>query len=351
MITWPPKRAHASRPARGRAGGVPTPTPPTLVALVIAAVIVGCAAPAPSPTWLTPQPRPSPSLPADGPAGSGLLLLTTVDGVRSLALVLPSAEVVALPVPGPSTMSVTPMPDGALVALLADGAAFLAPGGPSGLLAGTGWRALGIRWTGSIPDTSMIFGATASPDGTRLAAIARPPEAESPSALVIIEPTAGRGVVWQLDNESTGVAPAWLNASTVAVVQRGRDHRTFLAVLAAASGAASDRISFRALDFHTSGDTETAVVLGDENRLLVGPTAELLERRSAPDEGPATYPGDTVRGGVALDQDGRHLAAVVEDGTGASWIATFELVGDNWQPGARIAAPSGSSGGWVAWLP
>jgi len=351
VIAWPPKRAQASRSAVGRAGRAPTPAPPTRLALVIAAVIVGCAAPAPSAPALTPGPRPSPSPSADGPAGSGLLLLATADDEAVLTLVKPTAETVALPLPHPSTMSVTPMLGGTLVALLADGRAFVAPSGQAGLIAGARWRPLDLRWAGALPRTSIIFGATASPDGRRLAAIARPPDAESPSALVVVEPAAGRGRVWQLADESTGVPPAWLDESSVAVVQRGRDGRTFLAVLAVATGEALDRIHVRALQFQTSGDTRTAVVLGDESRLLVGPTADVLERRRVPDEGAAIRPGDVVRGGVALDHDGRRLAAVVEDVAGVSRIATFESVGDAWQPGVRIPAPSGSRGGWVSWLP
>ena len=39
---------------------------------------------------------------------------------------------------------------------------------------------------------AIIFAASASPDGKRIAAVARPPFAESPSALVIVEPAAGR---------------------------------------------------------------------------------------------------------------------------------------------------------------
>ncbi len=294
---------------------------------------------------------PSSSDSADAPAESGLLLLAPAGDVQALSLVRPTAEVVALPLPNPSTAAATPMLDGALVALVTDGRTFMAPDGPAGLLAGTGWQPLDLRWAGAMPPGAIVFGATASPTGSRLAAIARPPDAESPSALVVIDPTAGRGFIWPMADESIGAPPAWLDESSVAVVQRGRDGRTFLAVLAIATGKEVDRISLRALAFQTSGDTRTAVVLGDDSRLLVGPTAEVLERRRAPEGGPALRPGDVVRGGVALDRDGLRLAAVVEDIAGVSRIATFERVGDAWQPGARIAAPSGSSGGWVAWLP
>jgi hypothetical protein len=249
-------------------------------------------------------------------------------------------------------MAVTPMFDGGLVALLGDGRAFAAPGGAAGLLAGTGWRALELRWAGALPDTAIIFGAAASPDGRRLAAIARPPDAEGPSALVVVEPDEGRGFTWTLVAESLGVPPAWIDDSRVALVQRGRDGQTFLSILAVATGREIDRISFRALDFRTSGDARTAVVLGDESRLLVGATEEVLARRRAPDGGPATLPGDVVRGGVALDREGRRLAAVVDDEVaGVGRIAIFERVAGAWQATSRIAAPRGSSGGTVAWLP
>ncbi len=101
-----------------------------------------------------------------------------------------------------------------------------------------------------------------------------------------------------------------------------------------------DRIPFRALALGTSGDGQTAVVLGDESRLLVGPMTDVLERRRAPDGGPDLAPGDVVRGGVALDRDGRRLAAVVEDAAGISRIATFVRAGEAWEPGVRFAGPA-----------
>jgi hypothetical protein len=248
-------------------------------------------------------------------------------------------------------MAVTPMGDGSLVALLADGRAFVAPEGPAGLLSGTGWHPLELEWNGALPTEAIIFAASASPDGKRIAAVARPPFAESPSALVIVEPAAGRAAVSALPDESTGAAPAWLEGDHVAVVQRGRAGQTFLAVLTAASGKVIDRITFRALDVGTSGDAGTTVIHGDESRLFVGPTADVLERRRVPDEGPVIRPGDVIRGGVALDRDGRRFAVVVEDVAGVSRIATFERAGDAWLPGVRIPAPPGSSGGRLAWLP
>lgn len=353
MSTRPPLRAPASRPAVGRAGRHPTRGLLAVATLAAAAIVVaGCATPGPSSPAATGSATPSPTTSPGGPAGPTLLLLAVADDVRVLSLLRPSDEVVALPLPDPSTMAVTPMLDGTLVALLGDGRAFVAPGGAAGLLAGTGWRPLDLRWAGALPATSIIFGATASPDGRRLAAIARPADAEGPSALVVVEPTEGRGFTWRLAAESLGVPPAWIDDSRLALVQRGRDGRTFLSILTVATGQEVDRISFRALDFQTSGDARTAVVLGDESRLLVGATEDVLDRRRAPDGGPATQPGDVVRGGVALDREGRHLAAVVDDETaGVSRIAIFERVGGAWQTTTRIPAPRGSSGGTVVWLP
>jgi hypothetical protein len=248
-------------------------------------------------------------------------------------------------------MAVTAVGDGSLVALLADGRAFLAADGPAGLLAGAGWRPLDLRWSGALPDDAIIFAATASPDGTRLAAIARPPVAESPSALVIVEPAAGSAEAVALPNESLGAPPAWLDRDQVAIVQRGRDARTLVAVVDLATEGVVDRIPFRALALGTSGDGQTVVVLGDESRLLVGLTTDVLERRRAPDGGPDLAPGDVVRGGVALDRDGRRLAAVIEDTAGISRIATFVRAGEAWEPDVRFAALPGSFGGRLAWLP
>ena len=322
-----------------------------VAAWIAAGIVAGCGSPSPSQPTAAPAPTAPPPASPGEPGGTALLLLTTVDDVPALALVRSSVGSAALPLPDPSTMAVTAMGDGSLVALLADGRAFLAADGPAGLLAGAGWRPLDLRWSGALPDDAIIFAATASPDGTRLAAIARPPFAESPSALVIVEPAAGRAEAVALPNESLGAPPAWLDGDQVAIVQRGRDGRTLVAVVDLATGRMVDRIPFRALALGTSGDGQTAVVLGDESRLLVGPTTDVLERRRAPDGGPDLAPGDVVRGGVALDRDGRRLAAVVEDAAGISRIATFVRAGDAWEPDVRLAAPPGSYGGRLAWLP
>ncbi len=353
MSAGPPLSIRASRPVVGRAGRHPTRGPGVVAALAAAAVVAaGCATPGPGSPSVTRSPAPSPAASPAGPAGPALLLLAVADGVRGLSLLRPSAEVVVLPLPDPATMTVTPLLDGTLVALLGDGRAFAAPGGAAGLLAGIGWQPLDLRWAGALPGTAIIFGATASPDGRRLAAIARPPDAEGPGALVVVEPAEGRVFTWRLAAESLGVPPAWIDDSRVALVQRGRDGQTFLSIVAVATGREVDRISFRALDFRTSGDGRTAVVLGDESRLFVGATEEVLARRRAPDGGPASQPGDVVRGGVALDRLGRRLAAVVDDEVaGGGRIVIFERVAGAWQTTARIPAPRGSSGGTVAWLP
>lgn len=347
----------APRPAAGRAGSRPAPGPRTRVALAAAAavaVVLGACAPtAPSARTTTVAPgSPAPTTPPGGSTGPEILLLADAEGTRTLSLLRPSGDVVALPVPDPSTAAVAPMADGSLVALLADGRAFVTPRGAPGLRAGDGWRALPLAGGGSLPPGNLVFfGASLSPDGTTLAAIARPPDTEAPSALVLVEPGRGRREVVPLAGQSAGTPPAWVDDDRVAVIQRDRFDRTNLAIVVAASGEIVDRISFRALNFGTSGDARTAVVLGDESRLLVGSTAAVLERRAAPDGGPATLAADWARGGLALDGAGRRLAVVVEDSSGVSRIATFERVGETWQPGVRIAAPSGSSGGWIAWLP
>ncbi len=356
-MAHPPLRPSAPRPAIGRAGRPSIPgrqrrvVLATAAALVAAGIVGGCGPLSSGPPTNAPSPTAPPEASTGESAGSALLLLTRVDDVPVLSLVRPSVGVATLPLPDPSTIAVTPMGNGSLVALLADGGAFVAPGGAAGLLAGTGWRRLDLRWSGALPAEAILFAATASPDGQRLAAVARPPFAESPSALVIVEPAAGRAAAWSLPDESTGAAPAWVDGDRVALIQRGRAGQTFLAVLGAARGKVIDRITFRALDVGTSGDAGTTVVRGDESRLFVGQTADVLERKRLPDEGPVIRPGDAVRGGVALDRDGRHLAAVIEDTAGVSRIAIFEKVGDAWRPAAGIAPPPGSSGGRVSWLP
>ena len=360
MIPRPPLRLPAPRPATGRAGRPSSPGRRRWVAPVIAAgvaagltagVVAGCGPSAPSKPPVAPSPTPPPAALPGAPAGPTLLLLATVTEAPVLGMMRPAAGITALPLPGPSTMAVTPMGNGSLVALLADSGAFVAPEGLPGLLAGAGWRRLDLRWSGAPPAEAIIFAAATSPGGERLAAIARPPFAESPSALVVVEPLEGRAEAVALPDESVGATPAWLDDDRVAIVQRDRDGETFVSIIAIATGRVVDRIPFRALAFGTSGDGQVSVILGHESRLFVGATAGVLARRRAPDDGPDLAPGDVVRGSVALDSDGRRLAAVVEDAAGISRIATFVRAGDAWEPGARIAAPPGSYGGRLAWLP
>ena len=361
MIAPPPRGSLTPRPAGGRAGGRHGPgsrawARPTVLLVIIFAVaaILGACAPTPSSTPF-PSERPgSPALatPPGGAAGPDLLLLADAEGHRTLSLLRLSGDVVPLPVPDPSTVAVTPMPDGGLVALLADGRAFLAPRGAAGLVAGDGWRPLPLAASGSLPPGTFIaFGATLAPDGTTLAAIARPPDAEMPGSLVLVDPGRGRSEILALPGQLAGTPPAWVDEARVAVVGRDRHDRTELVIVEAASGTIVDRIPMRALDVRTSGDTRTAVVLGDGGSLLVGSTAALLERRAAPAGGPATPAGDAVRGGLALDEAGRRLAAVVDEGDdGPARVAVYELDGATWRAAARLTPPAGTRGGTVAWL-
>ena len=368
MSTRPPSRALAPRPATGRAGSRPAPGSRTRAALLVAVVVTlgACApiapsAPAPSdgpglpvPTTTGSSPGvPGLTTPAGGSAGPELLLLADAEGTRTLSLLRPSSNGIGLPLPDPSTVAVVPMADGSLVALLADGRAFVARRGAPGLRAGDGWRSLTLAGDGELPPGALVFfGASLSPDGTTLAAIARPPDTEAPGALVLVEPGRGRREVLPLDGQSAGTPPAWVDDERVAILQRDRLERTYLALVVAASGEIVDRISLRALDVRTSGDARTAVVLGDEGRLLIGSTAAVLDRRAAPDGGPSTPSTDRTRGGLALDHDGRRLAVAVDEGDdGLGLIAVYERVGDTWQTGVRLAAPAGSHGGFIAWLP
>jgi hypothetical protein len=202
-----------------------------------------------------------------------------------------------------------------------------------------------------MPPGAIVWSATSSPDGTRLAAIARPPDTESPSALVVIEPGRGRRDIRPLADESEGVAPAWIDDTRVAIVQRDHFDRPFLALVVVATGRVTDRLPFRALDFGTSRDARTSVVLTGD-RIVVGPTASVLEMRRAPDTGPTTPSGDSVRGGIALSADGRYLAVAIEEGDpGPSRIAIYERAGGTWRAAIRITPPASASGGWLTWLP
>ena len=299
----------------------------------------------------TPTAAATPPAPSGAPAGRELLLLAFDAGAAALSLVRLSGDVVPLPLPDPSVAAVAPAAGGQLVAVLRDGRAFAAPRGPAGLVAGTSWRDLSLTGPGAMPPGAVVWSATSSPDGARLAAIARPPDTESPSALIVIEPGRGRREIRPLAEGSEGIAPAWIDDAHVAIVQRDRLDRPFLALVAVATGRVADRLPIRALDFGTSGDALTSAVLTGD-RIVVGPTASLLETRRAPDTGPATPPGDSVRGGIALSGDGRYLAVAIEEGDpGPSRIAIYEQAGGGWRAAIRITPPASASGGWLTWLP
>ncbi len=389
MSHLPPDRLDAPRPAHGRARGTRVARLAAgLGGAVLAVAMTGCARPVPSapasigsaaspdipaasgtprtpgasgpptsaaaPTRGVDPTRPAASrsaTPTDTAAAPELLLLANGGNVVALFLVRLSGDVVQLPLPDPSVAAVAPAADGKLVALLRDGRAFVAPRGPDGLLAGTGWRALALAGSGSMPPGTVVSAATSSPDGRRLVAIARPRDAFLPSALVVIEPDRGRRDIRQLADETDGVPPAWIDDARVAIVQRDRLDRTFLAIVAVATGQVTDRLAVRVLDFGTSRDSRISVGV-THDRIVVGPTASVLELRRAPDSGPSTPPDDFVRGGVALSDDGRYLAAAIEeDDSGRRRIAIYEQTDGSWRATIRIAPPDGTPGGWLTWLP
>ena len=395
MSRIPPNRFVARRPAGGRATsrhatgfaaflarsliavafagctpGVPTPPTPSAPAASAAPrtadaptpAAPAASAPTPSsspsaatPDAATPIPTPAaattPPAPTGAPAVPELLLLGYQGDAAALWVVRLSGDVVPLPLPAPSVAAVAPTDGGQLVAVLGDGRAFVTPRGPAGLRTGAGWRALALTGPGAMPPGAIVWSATSSPDGTRLAAIARPRDAESPSALIIIEPGRGRREIRPLAEGSEGIPPAWIDETHVAIVQRDRFDRLFLALVAVATGRVTDRLPLRVLDFGTSRDGRTSVVQ-TRDAVVVGPTASVLEVRRVPDTGPAMPPGDSVRGGIALSSDGRSLAVAIEEGDpGSSRIAIYERVGRAWRAAIRITLPAGASGGWLTWLP
>ena len=278
-------------------------------------------------------------------------MLTSAGDVASLHLVRLSGEVISIPVPDPSVAAVAPIAGGRLLAVLRDGRSFVATRGPGGLATGTGWHALALRGPGTMPPGAIAWSATASPDGSRVAVIARPADTQAPSALVVIEPDRGRREVHLLANESEGVPPAWVDAARVAIVQRDRFDRVFLAILAAADGQTLERIDVRGVGFATSGNGATCVALRDD-RVVVGPTASVLALGLLPESGPALAAADRPSGGVALSVDGHFLALGVQDGeTGPTRVAIYERIGGTWHPGLRIALPDDASGGQPTWLP
>jgi len=159
----------------------------------------------------------------------------------------------------------------------------------------------------------------------------------------MIEPGGRRRDVRPLAGQSEGLAPAWIDATTVAVVQRDRSDRLFVAIVAAATGRLFDPLEIEALDYQTSRDSRTSAIL-TRDRIAVGPTASVLELRKAPDGGPATPLTDIVRGGIALSADGRYLAAAVEEGNpGRARVAIYERAGGRWLASIRVSSPGGAN--------
>ena len=365
MSRTPPNRFVAPRPAAGRARSRhATGYGSRLLRFLVGLAIAGCAPVAPTTSVApstsaasTPAESPTAGASAAPPAPTGTatgpdLLLLAFDGdAATLCLVRLSGEVVPLPLPDPGVAAVVPVAGGRLVALLRDGDAFVAPGGPAGLLAGTGWRTLPITNSGALPVGAIVWSAASSPDGMQVAAIARPRDAESPSALVVIEPVRGRRDIRPLADGAEGVPPAWIGPGRVVIMERDRLDRSFLALIATATGRVADRLPIRALAFGTSGDARSAVVV-ETDGIVVGPTASVLATRRAPEAGPAMPAGDVVRGGVALSADGGFLAAAIEEGdSGPSRIAVYEKTGGAWRGVIRVQPPVSASGGWLAWLP
>ena len=201
-----------------------------------------------------------------------------------------------------------------------------------------------------MPSGALIWSATSSPDGEQVAAIARPRDAESPSALVVIQVDLGRREILPLADESEGVPPAWVDGTHVAIVQRDHLDRLLLALVEVATGRVTNRLALRAMDVAASADAGTLALVTD-GRIAVGPAAAVLSLGRAPEAGPVLPPGDVIRGGIALDGDGGSLAVAVEAGDpGPSRIAVYVRDGDAWRAGARITPPVSASGGWLTWL-
>ncbi len=368
MTRTPPDRSVLLRPAARRAKLPPAAGPaPWLTLALVAAFVAGCARVAPS----SPLPQPAPTgrtapsatgrtAPAatGSNAGPALLLLAAAgdDGAvaegaaASLVLIQLSGHSITLPLPAPSVAAVVPGVAGGLVAVLRDGRAFIAPGGPAGLATGSGWRPVALDGPGRLPPGAFVWSASASPDGRQVAAVARPGDAESPSALVVIDAGQGRREILPLADASEGVPPAWVDAAHVVIVQRDHLDRLFLALVKVGTGQVTDRLAVRALDIAASANAGTLALVTD-GRVVVGPTAPILRLGQAPDTGPILPPTDLVRGGIALDADGGVLAVAVEAGDpGPSRIAVYVRDGETWRAGARITPPVSASGGWLAWL-
>jgi hypothetical protein len=336
----------------GCAPAVPTARPSIAATASSAALASGSATPA-APTR-GPIPTPAgatPVAPTLAPGGPDLLLLAFDGETASLRLVRLSGEVIPIPLPDPSVAAVAPITGDRLVAVLRDGRAFVARRGPDGLVSGTEWHAIALNGPGVMPAGAFVWSATASPDGTRVAAIARPGDTQSRSALVVIDPARGRREVNRLADETEGVPPAWIDEARLAIVQRDRFDRVFLGLVAVSDGLVLDRLRVRAIGFGTSGDGRRSVALV-EDHLVVGATASVLASLRLPESGPVLPAADLVSGGFALSRDGRFLAIVVQQGdAGPSSLAIYEHVGDAWLAGPRLAQPDGLSVGWPTWLP
>lgn len=377
MSRVPPGRLVAPRPAGGRARSPRTTAFAPSLAWSLVLALAGCAPAVPTASAAadastspvprtsdtatlaapTPSARPTssagstPAVPSSTPTGPDLLLLAFEGEAASLQLIRLSGTVIPVALPDPSAAAVVPIAGGRLVAVLRDGRAFVARRGPAGLASGTGWRALTLRGSVEMPPGAFVWSATASPDGSRVAAIARPGDAQSPSALVIIDPARGQREVHPLADETEGVPPAWVDGERLVIVQRDRFDRVFLAIVAVATGQVTDRLQLRALEFGTSGDGRTAAALG-EGGVVVGPAASVLALRRLPESGPTLPAADRVSGGLSLSEDGRFVAIVVQDGdAGPSSLAIYQQVGGAWRIGPRIAQGAGLAGGWPTWLP
>ncbi len=353
MSPGPPVRYAALRPALGRAKRLPAAGPGSWLAFALTAVFVaGCASVVPASPAPSPTATGGPAAASTGvTAGSALLLVADPGGdSTSLFLLRLSGDIVTLPLPAPSVAAVVPGSGGRLVAVLADGRAFVAPAGAAGLSAHDEWRPIELSGSGRMPSGALIWSATSSPDGKQVAAIARPRDAQSPSALVVIQADLGRREVVPLADESEGVPPAWVDGTHVVIVQRDHLDRLFLALVEVATGRVTDRLALRAMDVAASADASTLALVTD-GRIAVGPAAAVLSLGRAPDLGPVLPPGDLMRGGIALDQDGGSLAVAVDAGDpGSSRIAVYARDGDAWRAGARIRPPVSASGGWLTWL-
>jgi hypothetical protein len=271
--------------------------------------------------------------------------------VASLHLVPRSGDAIPVPLPDPSVAAVAPIDGDRLLALLRDGRAFVARRGPTGLAAGAGWLAVALDGPGAMPPGAFIWSATASSDGRLVAAIARPADAQSPGALVLIEPDQGRREVHLLEHETEGNPPAWVDDARVAIVERDRYDRVFLELVAVADMRILERLTVRAVGFATSGDGATCAALPDD-RVVVGSTASLLALGMLPESGPALPAEDHASGGIALSAGGRYVALSVRAGdTGPGWLAVYERIGGGWEPRERLSLPAGVSGGQPTWLP